>query len=343
MCIIIPARNEEKTISKTLNSIISQTYKNLMIIIIDDQSDDRTYEISLNTLKKCKFTNFKIIKGNEPPSDWSGKLWALNQGVIEAKKNKLIEYLLFLDADITINKTLVHDLVLTLKQKNLKMISLMAKLNCRTFWEKILIPQFIYFFQKLYPFFQVNNNESKVAAAAGGCIFMDIKLFQNKNLLEKIKSKIIDDCNLAKLIKQKGKIWLGLTKKVTSIRSYKELNLIWKMVSRCAYEQLNNSLFFLFLSSLGIIILYLAWPISLVIGFFLKSKILIFLSLLILILSTIIFIPTLLFYKQSKFYLLMIPFSALLYLSMTISSALNYYFNNGNLWKGRKLKKKFIL
>ena len=89
------------------------------------------------------------------------------------------------------------------------MLSLMAKLKCKTIWEILLIPPFIYFFQKLFPFSKVNNQKEDLAAAAGGFILCKSELFKKQNLYELIKDKIIDDCNLAKIIKVKGEhIWL---------------------------------------------------------------------------------------------------------------------------------------
>ena len=122
------------------------------------------------------------------------------------------------------------------------MVSMMAKLNCKNFWEKLLIPSFIYFFQKIYPFSRVNNPKDSLSAAAGGFILCRANLFKNENLYDFIKNKVIDDCNLAKIIKKKGNIWLGLTEKVYSQRNYNKISQIWLMVSRTAYEQLNFSL-----------------------------------------------------------------------------------------------------
>ena len=131
------------------------------------------------------------------------------------------------------------------KSENFIMISLMAKLNCNSFWEKMLIPSFIFFFQKLYPFNYVNDKKKNLAAAAGGFIFCKASEFKKENLYNKISNKVIDDCNIAKLLKKNGAIWLGLTNQIKSGRNYKNLNSIWNMVSRTAFEQLNHSLILL--------------------------------------------------------------------------------------------------
>ena len=215
------------------------------------------------------------------------------------------------------------------------MVSLMAKLNCTTIWEKLLIPAFIYFFQKIYPFSKVNDPNNSLAAAAGGFILCKSEVFSKVNLYEQIKDKVIDDCNIAKIIKQKGNIWLGLTEKVCSRRCYTNLSEIWKMVSRTAYEQISFSPLYLFLSVFGMCIIYL-YPMF-AIFFFEKDQIGLFLLNTLTILFVIIsFRPTIKFYNLSFFYYFSLPLASLAYIMMTLTSAFNFHFKKGNIWKGRK-------
>ena len=333
ICVIIPARNEEKNISKTLGSIVDQSLKNIKILIVDDNSTDKTYLIASNLLKKKK-VNHQIIKGKKLPNGWSGKVWALKQAVDILKKNE-IEYYLFLDSDIILKKGIIAEAVEFLCQKKLLMVSLMAKLNCSSSWEKILIPAFIYFFQKIYPFSKVNDPNNSLAAAAGGFILCKSEVFSKENLYDQIKDKVIDDCNIAKKIKEKGNIWLGLTEKIYSNRCYTNLSDIWRMISRTAYEQLNFSPLYLCFSIFGMCIIYL-YPV-LAIFFFEKDQSRVFLfnglTILFLIIS---FRPTVRFYNLSIFYSLSLPLASFIYIMMTITSAFNFHFRKGNIWKGRK-------
>ncbi len=334
LCVIIPARNEENNIPETLKSLINQRIKNIFILIIDDNSSDNTKEKALQTLKNFKDLKFKIIRGKKLPPGWSGKVWALKQGV-DFAVTKSFSHFLFIDSDIILHKGIIIDSISYLEEKKLKMFSLMAKLKCKTKWEKLLIPSFIYFFQKLFPFNQVNSKNNKISAAAGGFILCKSEVFKDKNLYAIIKNKIIDDCNLAKLIKEKGKIWLSLTTKVESRRSYQSLSEIWRMVSRTAYEQLNNSILNLILSIFGLFMLYI-FPLISLIFFFHLEMLVVYLNLASFLFMTASFIPTINFYKISPAYYISLPFSGLLYTIMTISSAKNYYFNQGNIWKGRR-------
>lgn len=336
ICILIPARNEEKTIKNVLNAILQQENVIFKLILIDDDSNDKTIQYALEIFKHFKFDGYEIIRSKIRPEGWNGKVWALNQGMKKAIKDKDNKFLLFLDADIVIDKYLISNLLLTLTKKKLKMLSLMVKLNSSHFWEKILIPPFIYFFQKLYPFNIVNNPKKNLAAAAGGCILCDINSFKEQNTFEVIKNKIIDDCNLAKVIKKKGAIWIGLSNKANSIREYSDLKSIWQMVSRCAFEQLNNSILLLFASTLFMIITYFSWVFGFLIALKTQSFTIYSLSLIIFFISVITIYPTIKFYKLNPIYCFLIPISSGLYIIMTISSAFNFYFENGNNWKGRR-------
>ena len=333
ICVVIPARNEEKNLPKTLNSIVRQDLNNISILIIDDNSTDKTHTIASTFLKKKKI-NHQVVKGKKLPNGWSGKVWALKQA-IDILKYKKIEYYLFLDSDIILKKGIISEAVNFLSQRKLLMVSLMAKLNCTTSWEKLLIPAFIYFFQKIYPFSKVNDPNNSLAAAAGGFILCKSEVFSKVNLYEQIKDKVIDDCNIAKKIKEKGNIWLGLTERVCSRRCYKNLSEIWKMVSRTAYEQLRFSPLYLCLSILGMCIIYL-YPV-LAIFFYEEIHLSLFLlNILTILILVISFRPTINFYKLPYFNYFSLPIVSLIYMMMTFTSAFNFHFRKGNVWKGRK-------
>ena len=123
-----------------------------------------------------------MLNGEKLPDGWVGKTWALKQGVDLANK-KQFDYYNFIDSDIILDKNLLRDACLFVKSEKLSMLTLMAKLNCESFWEKLLIPPFIFFFQKLYPFNSVIKKSSGVAAAAGGFIFCKASLFKKKKLI----------------------------------------------------------------------------------------------------------------------------------------------------------------
>ena len=319
ICVIIPARNEEKYIEETLESLRNQDIKALHTIVINDNSTDNTKKVLKNFSRN--FKNLKILNGKKLPPGWVGKVWALKQGVDEANKGNF-QYYLFIDSDIHLNKGIIKNSIKFLEVHDLVMVSLMAKLSSEYFWERMLIPPFIFFFQKLFPFGRVNDPKDQISAAAGGFILCKSQIFKQKNWYESIKYKVIDDCNIAKIIKNRGKIWLGLTNLVKSKRTYQSLNEIWKMVSRTAFEQLNFSIIILIVCCLGMFLIYLTPYIFLAISIFALEKELMIVSLTTIFLITLVFSPVMKFYKVSRKYLICIPFFSSLYIIMTCSSAM---------------------
>ena len=282
--VIIPARNEAESISICVESLFNQNYQGIFnIILVDDQSQDKTAEIAEKiAVKKGKENQLIIIKGENLPAGWSGKLWAMSQGVAWAKKHLKNDYFLFTDGDIKHSANNLNQLLAKAEKNNLDLVSLMVKLRCESFWEKLLIPAFIFFFQKLYPFSLVNNPHEKIAAAAGGCILIRESALTRIGGIESLKEALIDDCTLASLVKKtlpiNHGIWLGLSDTTTSLRSYNSLTPIWDMVARTAFTQLNYSLWLLIGTILGMFITYFVPFFTLFFGLFTGNLLIILLS-----------------------------------------------------------------
>ena len=344
VCAIIPARNEADVLPVSLKSLLNQDYSGqFSIILIDDQSTDKTGEVAQEIANHLNQSDrLKVIQGKPLPIGWSGKLWAMEQGIQTAKNQGLsTDYFLFTDADIEHHSTNLKELVTKAENENLALTSLMVLLRCDSFWEKFLIPAFVFFFQKLYPFPWVNNPQNKMAAAAGGCILIKRDRLEEIGSIPSLREALIDDCTLAQKIKglsapgNPTAIWLGLTEKTKSLRPYDSLNTIWNMIARTAYTQLNYSPLLLLGTVLGMSLVYLAAPVILLLGFYLESRNLIIISSLTWLLMAIAYLPTLKLYKLSPLWSLSLPLIALFYNLMTIDSALRYWRGQGGGWKGR--------
>jgi hopene-associated glycosyltransferase HpnB len=343
ICVIIPARNEADVLPTSLPSILSQDYQGkFQIVLIDDQSNDRTKEIAQNIAlqggeKQQKLLT--VINGQPLPTGWSGKLWAMQQGVKYAQKNFNPDYFLFTDADIKHDYQNLSQLVAKAEHDNLDLVSLMVLLRCKSFWEKLLIPAFIFFFEKLYPFAWVNNPISKTAAAAGGCILIRSAALQRIGGLEALRDALIDDCSLASAVKstlpKNRRIWLGLTQTTTSLRAYSNLKTIWDMVARTAFTQLNYSVFLLIATVIGMFLTYLAAPLGLIVALITGNLTMAIAALITWSLMAICYYPTLKLYQLSFGWSFTLPLIALLYNLMTIDSALRYWYGKGGNWKGR--------
>ncbi|WP_324282111.1 glycosyltransferase [Cyanobacterium aponinum UTEX 3221] len=339
--IIIPARNEAENISICLESLLNQDYQgDFKIILVNDQSEDNTVQIAENLARKKNQTHRLIILNGKPlPQGWSGKLWAMSQGVEWARQNLSTDYFLFTDADIKHSVDNLSQLLAKAEKDNLDLVSLMVKLHCQSFWEKLLIPAFIFFFQKLYPFPLINNPRSKVSGAAGGCILIREKALTRIGGIEALKQALIDDCTLASLVKKSlppnHGIWLGLSNNTVSLRKYPTLNPIWNMVARTAFTQLNYSTLLLIGTILGMFITYLISPIAFLYSLYSLNIPLLIISLITLLLMALSYYPTVKLYQLPIFYSFCLSAIAFLYTLMTIDSAFRHWQGKGGQWKGR--------
>jgi hopene-associated glycosyltransferase HpnB len=224
---IIPARNEEMTVGRALKSLMDQDYAgDFSIILINDNSEDDTVNAAKAAAQGTDIVT--IIDGKELPVGWTGKMWAVTQGV-EAAESKFPEasYFLFTDADIHHHPENLSELMTKALAEKRALVSLMVRLRCQSWWEQFLIPAFVFFFQKLYPFARVNNPSNKTAGAAGGCMLVNRSALEKAGGIVALKSEIIDDCALARLLKKDHSIWLGLTRSTISLRGYDRLSDIW--------------------------------------------------------------------------------------------------------------------
>jgi len=320
--VVIPARNEALLIAQTLNGLGSQG-ESLHVILVDDNSTDETVEQA----NQVPGLDLRIITGQPLPPGWNGKVWALEQGV----RQVLTPITLMIDADIQLEPGILAALIAQ-KNRGFQLVSVMATLHMSSFWEKLLMPAFIYFFKMLYPFRLANSTNRRFASAAGGCILMETSLFSQIGGLETIKSAVIDDCALAARVKRGGfRTWTGQSRQVNSIRSYKGLKDIWDMVARTAYTQLGYSPFLLALCTFGLLLLFFIplW------GLFSSDLIIRLLALTAWMGMVASYLPTLIYYSLSPVWALLMPLAGGVYLGMTWSSALRYWRGERTRWKGR--------
>lgn len=322
--VLIPARNEALVIGKTLRSLQRQG-QGLQVIVVDDESADDTAAVARAILPR---EQLRVITGKPLPSGWSGKLWTLEQGWPHIDT----PLTLLLDADIALQAGMLEALGNKMRREERQLVSLMAWLRMETFWEKLLMPAFIYFFKLLYPFHLSNNGPRWIAAAAGGCILIETRILAEMGGFESLKGALIDDCALARQVKRLGyRTWIGLSHGVHSLRPYDNLASIWEMVARTAFTQLFYSAGLLILVSavfiaafwLPVIALWAMNPgVQLTAIFALAGMLLSYL-------------PLLRYYHLPLVWSLALPAIAALYLAMTWSSALRYWRGERSYWKAR--------
>jgi hopene-associated glycosyltransferase HpnB len=331
---VVPARNEADVIGENIGSLLRQSYPgNLSIVVVDDDSSDDTAAIAQDVALNYGAANrVTVLAAPRLPPGWSGKLWAVNHGVTYAQSlPEPPDYLLLTDADIGFANDTVTQLVLRALRDNLVLTSLMARLNCESIAERALIPAFVFFFQMLYPFTWIRLVERPTAAAAGGCMLAHLKSLEAAGGLAAIRNEIIDDCALAGLLKKRGPIWLGLTRRVSSLRVYHNVAEIRRMVSRSAYAQLHYSPWILACTVAAMALTYLAPPAFALFGDGVPRV----LGALAWASMMLAFQPTLRVYNASALWGLALPLIAAAYLAFTLDSAWQHVRGKGGLWKGR--------
>jgi len=331
---VVPARNEADMIPHSLASLLRQSYPGpFSVILVDDNSDDGTLAAA-RAVAGGTPARLTIVRGAPLPAGWTGKLWAVHQGVERADASESPpDYLLLTDADIGFGPDVLRCLVRRAEAGGLAMASLMAKLRCRSLAERALIPAFIFFFQMLYPFGWVNRRDADTAAAAGGCLLVRRAALAGCGGIESIRDALIDDCALAARLKRQGPLWLGLTERVHSLRPYAQFDDVRRMVARSAYAQLRFSPWLLAATVAGLALAYLAAPLITVFG----SDTARWFAAAAWFLMAAAFWPTLRFYGLSPYWAPMLPAIAAAYLGFTLDSAFQHGRGRGGLWKGRAL------
>jgi hopene-associated glycosyltransferase HpnB len=347
VAVVIPARDEAQGIAACIGSLLRQDYGGeFRIVLVDDGSSDGTAAIAQEAAAAAGAPGrLEVVNGAPLPAGWTGKLWAVAQGIEVAGRAApkraapgriapgriAPEFLLLSDADIVYAPDVLTALVARAEAGGLVLTSLMVKLRCESLAERALIPAFIFFFEMLYPFARINRPQAATAGAAGGCMLVHADTLRQAGGIGAIRNALIDDCALAAMLKQQGPIWLGLTQRAHSIRPYPGFEDIRRMVARSAYAQLRYSPLLLMGVLAGMGLTYLAPP---VIGLFGSGWARLF-GLAAWALMAIAFQPTLRFYRVSPLWGIALPAIAFCYTLFTLDSALQHRRGKGGLWKGR--------
>lgn len=329
---IVPARNEAESIGRAVRSLLAQKIVDLHLIVIDDGSTDMTAVVAREAAEAAGAADrLTLLSGAPLPQGWTGKLWAVQQGVERAKEVDP-DYLLFTDADIEHGPMAVATLAGIAARERADLASYMVKLRCESVAEKLLIPAFVYFFFKLYPPRWIANARARIAGAAGGCMLVRPEALERAGGFGAIRSEIIDDCAMAKAIKRSGgRVWLGVTDATRSLRSYGTLGEVGRMIARTAFKQLNHSALLLIGTILGLFLTYIN-PIDLLGS---GDRVAMIAGGISWALMTASYLPMVRFYGLNPLWALTLPLAAVFYIGATVWSAILFWSGRGGQWKGR--------
>jgi len=330
---VVPARNEAETIAQTVASLLAQDYAGkFSIVVVDDHSDDGTARIALRIARESGAVERVTIRtAGALPSGWTGKVWALNEGVSFSRSSPPAFYW-FTDADIAHAPDTLRRLVGRAEHSQFDLVSLMVFLQTKTFPERALIPPFLYFFLKLNPPLWIADPNARTAGAAGGCILLRSSALERIGGFASLRDEVIDDCALARRVKRSGgRIWTGLTRISVSLREYGSFCEILDLIARTAFTQLGYSAMLLLGTLAGMLFTYVV-PIGLLFAPDLAARVL---GLAAWLLMTVSFLPTVRFYRLSPLWAPLLPLAALFYSFATWLSAVRYWLGRGGEWKGR--------
>jgi hopene-associated glycosyltransferase HpnB len=346
IAVIIPARNEADVVDRVVRSLLQQSGQNAIhIFLVDDGSTDSTAQVARTAAMSFgQSGNLTVVPGRPLPAGWSGKLWALEQGVELARQTNP-DFFLFTDADIEHAPDSLSSLVAIALSGPYDLASFMVKLHCQSLAEKLLIPAFVYFFFKLYPPAWIANPRRVTAGAAGGCILIRPAALDKAGSIAAIRQEVIDDCSLAARVKQAGeRLWLGASTTTCSIRPYGGFSEIGRMISRSAFSQLRHSTLLLLLSMVGMAATYLLPPALVLSGIFGgvlvghhagAAALVVGTPAAAWLLMIISYVPVLRLYRLSPLWALALPLAGIFYMVATFHSAVKYWSGRGGQWKGR--------
>ena len=325
VAVVIPARDEEAVVGQAVASLLNQNYPGpLHIFLVDDHSTDATVAAAGVS------NRLTIVSARPLPPGWTGKLWAVSEGLKRAAEFGP-EFILLTDADIVHAPGNLAGLAARAEAGGLDLVSYMAKLQCQTMAERAMIPAFVYFFFQLYPPAWIARRDREIASAAGGCILIRPAALARIGGIEAIRGELIDDCALARAVKPGGGIWMGLTEDALSIREYSTFAEIRRMISRSAFTQLRYSTWLLVGTILAMAVIYLAPPLLLLSGHGIATAC----GMAAWIVMTVSYVPVLRFYRRSLAWAPLLPAIALLYMFATVDSAMRFWTGRGGMWKDR--------
>jgi len=329
---VVPARNEAHLVGAAIRSLLEQDYPGeFSVVLVDDHSSDGTAEVARGAARSAGAAErLEIVAARTLPAGWTGKLWALAEGVAAvARRAAPPELVLFTDADIVHDRGNLRQLAARLAT-GFDLVSLMVKLRCETWAERAAIPAFVFFFQMLYPFAWVRDPRRRAAGAAGGCMLLRRAALERMGGLASIRGEIIDDCALARAVKRQGAVWLGLADKTRSLRPYPALGDIWRMVARTAYAQLRYSPAVLAATLAGLSAAFFAPVLAALFGGAAAT-----LGIAAWAAMSLAYLPTLRFYERSPAWAPCLPAIAAFYMAVTVASARRHWLYKGSEWKGR--------
>jgi len=338
--VCVPARNEERNIERCVDALLAQTYPNFEIIVLDDRSTDSTQEI-LSGLSESD-SRIKTIDGSDLPPGWAGKPHALTQAAATARG----EWLCFIDADTFVTPDALAAVYAQALETQADLFTILTRQIMLTFWERTVLPLVMLALSIGFTPRKVNDPQRKDAIANGQFILIKRAVYEAVGGHAAIKSSIVEDKDLAVLVKGKGyRLVVADGRQVASTRMYTTLAEMWEGWTKNIYLGLRDDRGLLLLGVFGAFLAFAAalllpawviWGVVLTeIGSGLDGSVVLIEALALwgyliywrILASRGMGIPS--------WYALTLPVGAGVFAAMMITSAWNVLSGKGVTWKGR--------
>ena len=251
--VCVPARNEERNIRRCVEKLLAQTYPNFEIIVLDDQSTDSTREILRSIAVQTNRLN--VLPGSDLPLGWAGKPHALTQAAAAAHG----EWLCFVDADTFVTPDALAAVYAKAIETKADLFTIMTKQIMLTFWERAVLPLVMLALSVGFSPRKVNDPSRKDAIANGQFIFIKRTVYEAVGGHEAIKGSIVEDKDLAVLVKGKGyRLVVADGRKVASTRMYTSLAEMWEGWTKNIYLGLRDDRGLLLLGVFGAFLAFTA-------------------------------------------------------------------------------------
>jgi chlorobactene glucosyltransferase len=253
--IVVPARDEERSIERCVRSLLAQDLSNFEVIVVDDRSTDRTGEI-LRELASDD-NRLRVITGETLPEGWVGKPWALVQGARLARGS----WLLFTDADSYHEPFATRSVLAFAQAAEVDAVTIATRQELGTFWERAVLPAILgIVLFTIGTFDEINDPTNPVAIANGQYIFISRRAYTALGGHGAVRGQIVEDLEFARFMKRDGRFRMILAggEDLASVRMYRSLREIWDGFTKNVYlgaegrpERLLGGVIFLVALSVG--------------------------------------------------------------------------------------------
>jgi len=206
--IVIPAKDEALRIRECVEAVLRQDYPNFDVLVINDRSDDETGKI-LDQLVPQYPPTLKVHHIDHLPEGWLGKCHALHRGTRDVKS----PWVLFVDSDVTLQKNALRDTMALALSRNYDAISLLTRLDGRTFWERLMIPISATTWAVMFLISLTNDDHHPRIAVANGQFFLIRReAYEAVGGHNAVKMQIVEDVELMRRLKVRGyrcRLFLG--------------------------------------------------------------------------------------------------------------------------------------